>query len=144
MPTVHRSARVPYTAQQMYELVNDVESYPEFLHWCRGARIVRRDARLVEAELDIGVRGIHKSFTTRNRLDPPRRIDIELVSGPFRKLEGAWQFEDRAAAAESEVALDLEFRVASTPLAFVFSRAFEEMARQQMNAFVKRARRIYG
>lgn len=142
MPTVSRSARVPYTAQQMYDLVNDVESYPKFLHWCRSARIARHDENALEAELDIGFRGIHKSFRTRNTLAPPRRIDIALVSGPFRKLEGCWQFEDRDEG--SEVTLDLEFVAAAGPLGFMFSAMFEEMARQQMNAFVQRAGVVYG
>lgn len=143
MPTVRRSARASYTAQQMYDLVDDVESYPEFLHWCRAARIVRREDHAVEAQLDIGFRGIHKSFTTRNRRDPPQRIDIELVRGPFRKLEGAWQFADLPEGG-SEVSLDLEFEVASSPLSFMFSAVFEEIVRYQMHAFIQRAERLYG
>lgn len=127
----------------MYDLVNDVEAYPEFLHWCRGARIIRREADALEAELDIGFRGIHKSFRTRNAQDPPRRIDISLVSGPFRKLDGCWTFED-VDGSGSVVTLDLEFDVASSPLSYMFSAVFEELVRQQMGAFVKRAERVYG
>ncbi len=143
MATVRRSARVRYTAQQMYDLVNDVESYPKFLHWCSGARIVRQDSETLEAEIDIGFRGIHKSFRTRNRQNPPHLIDIELVRGPFRKLEGFWRF-DELDEGGCEVTLDLEFVVSAGPLAFMFSAVFEELARQQMNAFVRRAQQIYG
>jgi ribosome-associated toxin RatA of RatAB toxin-antitoxin module len=142
MPTVHRSARVPYAAQEMYELVDDVESYPEFLHWCRAVRVAHRDDDFIEAELDIGFRGIHKSFSTRNRREPPERIDIELVRGPFRKLQGAWRFRDLAEGG-SEVTLDLEFEVARSPFGFMFSAVFEEIVRYQMRAFVERARQLY-
>lgn len=143
MRTVHRSARTRYSAQQMYDLVDDVESYPKFLHWCRGARIVRREDSVIEAELDIGFKGIHKSFTTRNRRSPPERIDIELVRGPFRRLEGAWQFRDLSEGG-SEVTLDLTFDVAASPLGFMFSAVFEEMVRYQMHAFIQRAEHLYG
>lgn len=143
MPKVQRSARTKYTAQQMYDLVDDVESYPEFLHWCRGARVVRREEGVLEAELDIGFRGIHKSFTTRNRRFPHELIEIELVRGPFRKLEGDWRFRDLDEGG-SEVRLDLEFSVATSPLGFMFSAVFEEMVRYQMQAFVQRAEQLYG
>lgn len=143
MPKVKRSAQTKYTAQQMYDLVDDVESYPEFLHWCRGARVVKREEGELEAELDIGFKGIHKSFTTRNRRFPHERIEIELVRGPFRKLEGDWRFRDLDEGG-SEVQLDLEFSVATSPLGFMFSAVFEEMVRYQMQAFVHRAEQLYG
>lgn len=143
MPKVQRTARTKYAARQMYELVDDVESYPRFLHWCRGARVIRREDGLIEAELDIGFKGIHKSFTTRNRRYPPERIEIELVRGPFRKLDGYWQFRDLDEGG-SEVRLDLEFSVATSPLGFMFSAVFEEIVRYQMQAFIQRAERLYG
>ncbi len=143
MPTVRRSAQVPYSAREMYELVDDVESYPRFLHWCRAARVLRREDDVVEAELDIGFRGIHKSFTTRNRRRPHERIDLELVRGPFRKLSGGWRFRDLDEGG-SEVTLDLEFEVSHSPLGFMFSHVFEELVRYQMHAFVERARKLYG
>lgn len=143
MPRIDRKAQVPYTAEQMFDLVNDVESYPEFVHWVRDARVDRRMSDGVECTLDIGVSGIHKSFRTRNRLERPKRIDIELVSGPFRRLEGAWSFTDTAGGG-SEVALSLDFAVRPSPFSVVFSTVFEELARSQMNAFVSRADEVYG
>lgn len=143
MRSIERSARVPHTAAQMFDLVNDVESYPKFLHWCRGATIMHREGDVVEAELDIGISGIHKSFRTRNTLRPPSEIEIELVSGPFRHLDGKWRFEDLDAGG-SEVSLVLEFEVAMSPLSMIFSTVFEELARSQMNAFIERARHVYG
>ena len=94
MPTVQRSSRVIYSAEQMFDLVNDIEKYPEFLHWCRGARVDVRQGNTIEATLDIGVLGFQRSFRTRNTLRRPDRISIELVSGPFRRLRGEWKFVD--------------------------------------------------
>lgn len=143
MPTVKRSARVPYTTEQMFDLVNDVEQYPKFLHWCRGARIDSIQGNTVEATLDIGVLGFHQSFRTRNTLKRPERIGLDLVSGPFRRLRGEWRF---AAVPEqgSDISLTLTFEVRLSPFGLVFTRVFEELASSQMTAFVERATVIYG
>lgn len=143
MTVIHRSARVPYSAEQMFDLVNDVEAYPEFLHWCRGARAERVDEHEIAATLEIGVGMLHKQFKTRNRLSRPERIRIDLISGPFRHLSGDWRFTD-AADGGSTVDLDLEFEVSHGLLGAVFGAAFEELSRQQLNAFVRRAEQTYG
>jgi ribosome-associated toxin RatA of RatAB toxin-antitoxin module len=143
LPTVKRSARVPYTPEQMFDLVNDVESYPKFLHWCRGARIESRQGSTVEATLEIGVLGFHQTFRTRNTLQRPERIGIDLVSGPFRRLRGEWRFvaaQDRG----TDISLTLTFEVTSSPFGVVFAKVFEELAASQMTAFVDRAKKIYG
>jgi ribosome-associated toxin RatA of RatAB toxin-antitoxin module len=143
LPTVKRSTRVPYTPEQMFDLVNDVESYPQFLHWCRGARIESRHGSTVEATLDIGVFGFHQSFRTRNTLQRPERIGIDLVSGPFRRLRGEWRFtaaQDRL----TDISLTLTFEVTLSPFGVVFAKVFEELAVSQMTAFVERAKKIYG
>lgn len=142
MPRVQRSARVPYTAEQMFDLVNDVESYPRFLHWCSGARIDVRQGNTVEATLDIGVLGFRRSFRTRNTLRRPESIEIELVTGPFRRLRGEWRFVD-AAGGGSDVSLSLQFEVTASPFGAVFSKVFEELAGAQMSAFVERAAKLY-
>ena len=143
MPTVKRNARVPYTTEQMFDLVNDIESYPKFLHWCRGARIDLAQANTVEATLDIGVLGFHQSFRTRNTLKRPERIGIDLVSGPFRRLRGEWRFV-AVPGQGSDISLDLIFEVTLSPFGAVFAKVFEELAAAQMTAFTDRARRIYG
>jgi ribosome-associated toxin RatA of RatAB toxin-antitoxin module len=143
MPKIHRSARVAYAAAQMFDLVNDVEAYPQFLHWCRAARVNRRGDDFIEATLDIGIRGVHKSFTTRNVFERPKRVAIELISGPFRHLDGVWEFEDLEGGG-SEVSLSLTFEVVRSPFSVVFSMVFEELARAQMAAFVHRADVLYG
>ena len=143
MPTVKRSARVPYTTEQMFDLVNDIERYPEFLHWCRGARIDLKQGNTVEATLDIGVLGFHQSFRTRNTLERPRRIGIDLVSGPFRRLRGEWRF-DAVPDGGSDISLTLAFEVTLSPFGAVFAKVFEELAAAQMTAFTERAKQIYG
>jgi ribosome-associated toxin RatA of RatAB toxin-antitoxin module len=143
LPTVQRSSRVTYSAEQMFDLVADVEKYPEFLHWCSGARIDERHGNTIEATLDIGVLGLRRSFRTRDTLRRPDRISIELVSGPFRRLRGEWKFADLAAGG-SEVSLSLAFEVTVSPFGVVFSKMFEEVAGAQMDAFTARAAKLYG
>ena len=142
MPTVERSARVQYSAEQMFDLVNDIEQYPKFLHWCRGARIDLKQGNTVEATLDIGVLGFHQSFRTRNTLERPHRIGIDLVSGPFRRLRGEWRFV-AAPDGGSDISLTLAFEVTLSPFGAVFAKVFEELAAAQMTAFTERARKIY-
>ncbi len=143
MRTVRRSARVRYSASQMFELVDDIASYPDFLSWCQRATIQRRTNDLVEATLEIGLGGVHKQFSTRNRLDQPRGIEIKLLKGPFRSLEGAWTFKDHDDGG-CEVSLALDFEVTHTPLNMIFAVLFEEVARSQIAAFVARAEALYG
>ena len=127
----------------MFDLVNDVEAYPEYLHWCRSARIDRAGPGEIVATLEIGVASLHKEFKTRNSLSRPDRIRIELVSGPFRHLSGEWRFTDEAEGG-SRVELDLDFEVSSSMLSAVFGPVFEELSRSQLNAFVRRAGECYG
>ena len=126
----------------MFDLVNDVERYPEFLHWCKGARIDARHGNTIEATLDIGALGFQQSFRTRNTLVRPERIGIDLVSGPFRRLRGEWRFTD-AATGGTVIALTLTFEVTLSPFGIVFAKVFEELAGSQMAAFINRAAKIY-
>ncbi len=142
MPTVQRHAQVPYSAEQMFDLVNDIERYPEFLHWCRAACVDTRQGNTLEATLEIGMLGFQQGFRTRNTLQRPERIGIELVSGPFRRLRGEWRFA--AAASGTEVSLSLLFEVTVSPFGALFSKIFEELAGAQMSAFTARAAKVYG
>ena len=126
----------------MFALVNDVESYPEFLNWCSGARILSKSDSQVTAELDIGFAGLRQKFATVNTLDPPNEIAVNLHSGPFRSLTGHWIFS--AAAGGCRVVLELDYTVASSPLSFVLNTAFEEIVRTQIDAFIQRAQKVYG
>src|SRR5665213_1237025 len=92
MTNIQRSALVPYSARQLFELVNHTEDYPRFLPWCSKSEVIHRTDKEVEASLEISWSGIHKNFTTKNILHPYEKIEIILVDGPFRHLSGDWQF----------------------------------------------------
>ena len=93
MRQVDRQALVPFSAQQMFDLVDDVASYPAFLPWCKAATVLARSPGEVVAMLQIHKGALHARFTTRNTLDPPRSIRLALVEGPFKSLDGGWKFE---------------------------------------------------
>lgn len=127
----------------MYALVADIASYPKFLPWCGAARILRQEADAVEAAITIAYRGVHKTFTTRNLLQKNKMMEIQLVEGPFRRLNGYWRFtalEPRACKIE----LDLEFEVANRLVAAVLNPVFSGIANQLVDAFHKRAVALYG
>ena len=140
---IDRSEYVPYSPSQMFDLVNDIEAYPKFLEWCATAKVENRFDRGLEATIGIGFKGVNKSFTTRNRLDRPHRIDMELLDGPFSHLEGAWIFSGTTGVG-SEVRLVLNFQVTRSPFSKVFALLFEELVCSQIKAFSARARELYG
>lgn len=143
MHTLKRSAIVPYSARQMFELVNDIEEYPRFLPWCHESKIVGSTDREIIATLEIVWKGIHKSFTTRNTLTPHSKIDIDLVNGPLQHLEGIWLFEflDKHAC---KVILELEFAFVGGFIDRFFQPVFQHIANTLVDAFVKRAAEVYG
>lgn len=143
MPTVNRSAMVRHTPQKMFDLVNDFERYPEFLPGCRHARLIERDSEQLVGEMTLGRAGIEQSFTTRNELFEPERIELSLVSGPFKRLHGRWQFTPMGEDA-CKVSLEMEFEFANRLLGMAFGRLFQQVAGQLVNAFTRRADDIYG
>lgn len=143
MATVNKSALVLYSAAEMYRLVEDIEAYPKFLPWCRSARILSQDETEVQATLEMAKGGLHKSFTTRNRMERDRRIDIRLVEGPFKHLEGHWRFEPLRADA-SKVTLDMEFEFAGALLRLAVEPVFKQITHSLVDAFSKRAVEVYG
>ena len=143
MTTIHKSALVPYSAEQMYDLVNDFQKYPEFLPWCGGAMEISRSENEVEASLEIAHSGVHKSFSTRNRLEPGQSIEMQLVEGPFKYLNGVWRFE-KLGDAGSKVGLDLEFEFSNKLLGMTFGPLFSKIASSLVDAFIQRAQKVYG
>jgi ribosome-associated toxin RatA of RatAB toxin-antitoxin module len=149
MAVIQRNARVPYSADQMLALVNDIDAYPEFLHWCHAARVEQTQGPTVDAALEIGISGIYKTIRTRNTTLPadesgrPATIRIEMVQGPLKSLNGAWRF---AATPDGgcDVELYLEYEVHLSPLGLILRSLFDEIANSQLNAFVRRARAVYG
>jgi ribosome-associated toxin RatA of RatAB toxin-antitoxin module len=143
MTTIIRNALVSYSARQMFELVNHIEDYPRFMQWCHESHIIRREEGEIEARLDIAWSGIHKNFTTRNRLHPYERIEISLVEGPFRHLEGRWSFIPLGDQG-CKVHLELEFELAGGLMDKVFQPIFNHIANSLVDAFCKRAVEVYG
>jgi ribosome-associated toxin RatA of RatAB toxin-antitoxin module len=147
MPVIQRSALVPHSAMQMFELVNDVERYPEFLPWCSGARVVAQSGDAQDAMLTIVSGRWHEQFTTRNVADPPRGIHMRLLNGPFRRLEGQWQFVELADAGGIDgcrVALTLDFEMARPLLGHAFGGVVSRTASAIVDAFCARARAFNG
>ncbi|MGH8427088.1 MAG: type II toxin-antitoxin system RatA family toxin [Gammaproteobacteria bacterium] len=139
---IHRSALVPYSAEDMFELVNDVESYPGFLPWCRSAEVEKISEDELKAGLEFAKSGLHRRFTTHNRLDRGRAIRMDLVNGPFRVLSGQWVFQPLGQGG-SKVALDLRFEFASRLLEAVFAPVFGEVMNSLVDAFVERAHELH-
>ncbi len=134
---------MPYSAAQMYALVADIPSYPDFLNWCAGARIVGHDEGCVVASITIAYKGLQQSFTTRNRMTPAESIEMELVEGPFSELRGTWRFLplDRAA---SKIELELRFAFSNRLMAKLVAPVFTRIANSQVDAFHERAKQLYG
>ena len=143
MTRIERSAVVGYTPRQMFELVNNIQDYPRFLTWCRTGRILAQADAWVEASLEIAWSGLRKSFTTRNTLHVPDRMDIRLVSGPFRRLEGHWQFQP-VGETGCRVSLELEFELTGHFLDRLFQPVFWGIANSLVEAFCRRAGEVYG
>ena len=143
MALVERSVLVAYSAQQMYALVDGVERYPEFLPWCGGTDVEHRDAQLTRASVRIAYHGIHQSFKTENHTQAPLRIEIRLVSGPFRTLDGTWRFTPLSAQA-CRVDFRLHYEFSNKLLEKLVGPVFSRIANTFVDAFVKRAERLYG
>jgi len=143
MHLVQRSALVNYSAQQMFDLVNDIEAYPQYMDGCVGARVLQRGDGWLEARLDLGKGGLSQSFITRNRLEPPHQMTLSLVDGPFSRLEGSWTFTPLDEKS-CKVNLRLEFDMKSRLLGLAAGKLFESVASKQVDALCARARVIYG
>lgn len=143
MKRVSRSALLPFSAEQMFDLVNDVAAYPEFLPWCSDSRVIESSPTEMLASLTISKAGLSHSFSTRNQLQRPELIRLVLVDGPFSSLEGNWRFSqlgDDGCKAEMGLAFDFNSVVLNATLGKAFSHAADTM----VDAFCDRARQVYG
>lgn len=143
MPNISKQALVPYTAAEMFDLVDDVDAYSQFLPWCRTSRVLSRSEDEVKASIEIAHGALHKSFTTRNRIQHAKMIEMRLLEGPFRHLEGFWRFEPLGERA-CKVSLDLEFEFASRLIGLAMGPIFSQISSSLVDAFVKRAEQVYG
>ena len=142
MPTHAEHRVLPYSPEQLFALVADVERYPEFLPWCVGARIRDRSPQLIVADLVIGFRMFRERFTSRVALDPPHRIDVAYTDGPFRYLDNHWIFERVPEGCRIDFFVDFEFK--SRLMQRVIEVLFGEAVRRMVAAFEHRAEQLYG
>ena len=143
MTLVQKSALVKYSAQQMFDLVNDIEAYPQFLPWCSGSRIIKREDDVIEAELMISKGGFNKSFSTRNSINKAESITVALLDGPFSHLEGVWNFMPLREDA-SKISLDLEFEMSGVLVNLAFGAVFNQICNTMVASFTDRAKTVYG
>ena len=143
MVQVDRSVLVGYTAQQMFSLVDRVEEYPEFLPWCTGASVSQHNEKITLATIRLNYRYFKQCFTTENTKHAPHSIEVRLISGPFRHLEGSWRFIQLG-----EVGCKIEFRLryefSSKLLEKLLGPAFQHIADRLVDGFIKRAKKVYG
>jgi len=148
MKTVHKSVLIWFSAEEMFALVTDVSSYPEFLPWCDKTRIVSQDATGMVAEIGMALGGFHKSFTTRNLHSQGRQVKLSLIDGPFKQLDGTWDFYplDQEGSSEMQracrVELTLHYSFESMFGALV-GPLFDKIAATLIDAFVQRAEKVY-
>jgi ribosome-associated toxin RatA of RatAB toxin-antitoxin module len=142
MPQVNRSALVMFSAKQMYQLVNDINAYPEFLPGCVNSEILEKTTSSMVAEVGVAKAGIKNKFVTKNTLTEDQSIQMTLVDGPFKSLSGVWHFValDEQAC---KVMLDLNFEFSNKLIAAAFGRVFNELAGNMVQAFVERAKQVY-
>jgi ribosome-associated toxin RatA of RatAB toxin-antitoxin module len=146
MKQVHKSVLIWYSAQEMFALVTDVASYPQFLPWCDRAKVLEETGDTMKAEVGISFGGIHQSFTTLNTHVPGSQVLMKLVSGPFSSLDGQWDFVPVGDAAQRscKVELRLNYGFDNVALAALVGPVFDKIAGSLVDAFVKRAEQVYG
>jgi ribosome-associated toxin RatA of RatAB toxin-antitoxin module len=142
LPVVERSAMVTFTAKQMFDLVNDVGRYPQFLPWCTGARVEDRSDTERVASVKVARGVLRMEFTTRNTLKRDAQILMHLIDGPFRNLIGEWRF-DAIGERGSRVSFRVEFEFKNRLTAAALGAAFEAVCNSIVDAFVLRAQKIY-
>ena len=143
MPSISKTALVPYDAEQMFDIVDDVDAYPLFLPWCGSAQVLSRDDDEVRASVEIAHSGIRKTFTTLNRRQRGKMIEMKLVDGFFKHLHGYWQF---AALGDQgcKVSLDMEYEFSNKLLGMAVGKVFGQIANTLVDSFCKRADTLYG
>lgn len=143
MPEVSKTVIVSFLPEQIYKLVDDIERYPEFLPWCTGSGVLSREADVMRATLKVGFRGIKQSFSTENHNSPPHQITMKLIDGPFRSLDGRWRFIDLAGKG-CKIEFNLAWDFSSRVLGALVGPVFSHIADTMVEAFVKRAEKVYG
>ena len=140
---IRRSALVTFTPEQMFDLVIDVERYPQFLPWVAAAQLHERSERELLASMEMQRGGVRERFSTRNAFVRPDYMTLTLVQGPFRTLDGRWSFTPISAAG-TRIELEMRFEFANPVVSLLFGKAFEQSCNTLIDAFVARARSLHG
>ncbi len=140
---IQRSALLPYPAQALYDLVNDVAGYPKFLPWCSASEVLESSEREMRATLTVAKGGISQQFTTHNLLVPNTSIEMRLVEGPFSQLHGLWEFKALGEKA-CKISLDLTFDYAGPLVKATLGPLFTQAANTMVDAFCQRAKQLHG
>lgn len=143
MTTISKNALVTYSPEQMFKLIDDIEAYSDFLPWCGKATEISRDEKNVEASILISHSGLNKEFTTQNKNTAFEKIEMHLVNGPFKSLDGVWLFEPLGETA-CKISLNLEFEFSSKIITITLGPVFSKIANSLVDAFIKRADTVYG
>lgn len=143
MGNISKTAVVHYTAEQMYNLVNDIEAYPQFLPWCTDASVQNRTETGLTASVSLATGKIRHTFTTENTMRPGRQIDVRLISGPFSYLNGSWKFEP-AGNALCRIDLQMNFEFKNKLLKLTLSPVFNKFMSTLVSSFIERAEKIHG
>lgn len=143
MTCINKSALIPYSAEKMYELVADVDNYDQFLPWCGRSTILSQTDDEVKGQIEVKHTGMNKTFTTLNRMQKNKMIEMRLLEGPFKHLQGFWRF-DALDENGCKISLDLEFEFSNKLVSMAFGPIFSQIANSMVDAFCNRAHDIYG
>ncbi len=143
MTTIARAIIVPYSSEQMYQLVNDIRRYPEFVPYCKKSVIHNKTPDEIRATLYLAKAGFERSFSTSNRLQKNKMIEITLLDGPFKHLNGYWRFSE-AEKNGCKIEFDLHFEFSNRLFTTLFGPVFTQMANLLVESFCNRARSVYG
>jgi len=142
MKKISKHALVPFSAKQMYALVNDISSYDEFLPWCSQSTVLEQTESEIKASLEISYGSLNKSFTTVNKLTVDSKMEMQLIEGPFKKLHGVWLFTQLGEDG-CKVSLDLEFEFKSKIVDMTMGPVFSQIANTLVDSFSERATKVY-
>lgn len=143
MPTISRSTELPYSPHQIYDLVVDFGAYPQFLPWCRSAEVLNASEDEVEARIEIRKGGVNDAFTTVNRLQPGKMVEIRLLEGPFKQLEAFWRF-DTTQDGGCRLNFDMQYQFSNAILGLTVGPVFAKIAKSLVDDIGERARSVYG
>jgi len=144
MSHIKRHALVHYSPDEMYQLVNNVADYASFLPWCRSSKVISESETEMIASVEIAKGVLNKAFTTHNQLQKGKRIELQLVDGPFKKLTGFWQFDALKTTNACKVNLELDFEFDNAMMSIAAKPVFTQIANSLVDSFCKRAIQVYG